>query len=107
MVGDTAPVVRASIMGLVAYYILMSGRSTRGIMILAFTLVLMLIYSPMSIRYDVSLHLSFLAVLGIMYFQEFFSRVFSWVPGALAIRESLVLTFSAMILTLPIMIFNF
>jgi competence protein ComEC len=67
----------------------------------------MVLYSPLSLNYDVSLHLSFLAVIGIVYTQGFFKYVFSFLPDFLAIREAFVLTLAALSLTLPIMMFQF
>ena len=65
----------------------------------------MSVVSPLSLSYDVSLHLSFLAVIGIMYTQEMFQKLFSWVPNTFAIREALVLTLAALSFSLPLMIF--
>jgi competence protein ComEC len=67
----------------------------------------MIILSPFSLNYDVSLHLSFLAVLGIIYTQKFFDNLFNFLPNFLEIKTAFVLTLSALVFTLPIMIFNF
>jgi len=67
----------------------------------------MLLFSPLILNYDVSFQLSFLAVLGIVYLSDFFKKVFKFMPEFLAIRESFVMTMSALIMTIPIMIFNF
>jgi len=107
LVGFSAPVVRASIMGLVAYFILMSGRKPVSITVVLFTASCMVLFSPLSLNYDVSFHLSFLAVIGIIYTQEFFKNMFSFLPKTLAIREAFVLTLSALSFTIPIMIFQF
>ena len=107
LVWDTAPVIRASIMWLVWYYIMVSGRQTNSLSIILLTALLMIAISPMSLNYDVSLHLSFLAVVWIVYTQGFFKRIFSFLPETLAIREAFVLTMWALSFTLPIMIFNF
>ena len=67
----------------------------------------MTIFNPLALSYDVSLHLSFLAVIGIMYTQDLFSKIFYWVPNIFAIRQALVLTLAALSFSLPIMIFQF
>ena len=69
--------------------------------------VAMVIWSPLILTYDVSFHLSFLAVFGILYTQDFFKRIFYFLPETLAIKEAFVLTLSALTFALPIMIFNF
>jgi competence protein ComEC len=107
LVGDTAPVIRASIMGLVWYYILMSWRKWNSLAIILFTLIVMIILSPLSLNYDVSLHLSFLAVLWIIYTQKFFEKTFDFLPNFLEIKTAFTLTLSAMVFTLPIIFLNF
>lgn len=107
LVWDTAPVIRASIMGLLAYYILMSGRKWSILTILMFTAFLMAIHSPFILNYDISFALSFLAVFGIVYSQNLWKKVFNFMPETLAIREAFILTMSALTFTLPIMLLNF
>jgi len=102
-----APVVRAAIMGILWYIFLQSWNQGRTITLIAFTAVVMTLMSPLSLNYDVSLHLSFLAVIGIVYTQEIFMKLFSWVPSTFAIREAFVLTLSALSFSLPIMMFQF
>jgi len=106
-VGLGAPVVRASIMWIIAYLFLQSWTSARNISLLAFTAVVMVTISPLILLYDLSFHLSFLAVIWIIYTQDFFKRIFVFVPNAFAIREALVLTLWAMVFSLPVMLFQF
>ncbi|MDA7494865.1 ComEC/Rec2 family competence protein, partial [Candidatus Gracilibacteria bacterium] len=107
IVGNTAPVLRAAIMGFIGYIVLISGRKGHSYTILIFTAAVMVIVSPLSLNADVSLHLSFLAVLGIIFTQDFYKKLFSWAPSTLAIQEALILTFAALTFTLPLMLFNF
>lgn len=102
-----APVVRAAIMWILWYVFLQSWNKSNTLTLIAFTAVLMGLYSPLSLNYDVSLHLSFLAVIGIVYTQEIFMKLFSWIPSTFAIREAFVLTLSALSFSLPIMMFQF
>ncbi len=106
-VGLGAPVVRAAIMGILWYIFLQSGNNAKNITILLFAAVCMTLYSPLALNYDVSLHLSFLAVIWIIYTQEFFGKVFRFIPSIFAIREAFVLTLAALSFSLPIMIFQF
>lgn len=107
LVWFSAPVVRAAIMWGIAYIILSMWRSSSNLTLVLLTACIMVWVSPLSLNYDVSLHLSFLAVIGIVYTQWFFKKIFSFLPSILAIREAFVLTLSALSFTLPIMIFNF
>lgn len=107
VVWDNRPVIRASIMWIIWYFILISWRKQHNLTLLLFTAFLMILYNPYYINYDISFHLSFLAVIWLLYFQNFFNYLFWFLPKFFAIRESFVLTMSAMSTTLPIMIFNF
>ena len=107
LVGFSIPVIRAAIMWLLAYYILMSGRKWNLLTIVLITAFLLILYLPLSLNYDISLHLSFLAVLWIIYCQWFFNKLFSFLPETLAIREAFVMTLSALVFSIPIMIFDF
>ena len=106
-VGLWAPVVRAAIMGMIGYIFLEQWSSAKNVSILLFSAVSMSLYSPLSLIYDVSLHLSFLAVIWIIYTQDFFKRCCFWIPQIFAIREAFVLTLAALSFSLPIMIFQF
>lgn len=101
------PVVRAAIMGVIWYIVLVSWRKSDSLTLLLVTAFCMILVSPTSLNYDVSFHLSFLAVLGIVYTQTFFKKCFWFLPEFLAIREAFILTLSALCFTLPIMIFQF
>lgn len=107
IVWDTAPVIRAAIMWILWYIILLSWRNTHSYTLVTLSALIMVYFSPYTLSYDVSFHLSFLAVLWIIFTQVFWKKIFFFVPELFAIKEALVLTFAAMVFTLPIMIFNF
>lgn len=107
LVWFTAPVIRAAIMWIIWYIILNNWRKWNTLSMIIFTLILMVSFSPLSINYDVSLHLSFLAVLWIIYFQDFFESNLKFITNFLEIRNALSLTLSAYIFTIPIMIISF
>jgi competence protein ComEC len=107
LVGDTAPVIRAAIMWLIWYFILVSGRNTHSYTLITLTWAIMIFLYPQSLNYDVSLHLSFLAVIWIIFTQNFYKKIFNKAPEFLAIKEALILTFAALTFTLPLMLFNF
>lgn len=102
-----AAVIRASIMWIIWYIVISSWRQWNILSIIVLTLVLMVSFSPLSINYDISLHLSFLAVLWIIYSQKYIESIFSFLPNIFEIKTAFCLTISAMIFTLPIMLFNF
>lgn len=107
LVGDTAPVIRAAIMWLIWYYIIVSWRKWNILSIIIFTLIIMTINSPLSLNYDISFHLSFLAVLWIIYTQKYFDKLFYFLPSTFEIKSAFTLTLWALCFSLPIIILNF
>jgi competence protein ComEC len=107
IVWDNIAALRAAIMWLLAYYILVSGRSWNSFVILLISAFIIVLYNPFILNYDISFQLSFLAVLWLIYTKNFFDKIFSFLPKILAIRESFVLTLSAFSFSLPIMIVYF
>ena len=106
-VGLGAPVIRAAIMGILGYIFAETGRKSSSLAIVAFAAFVMSLYNPLSLLYDVSFQLSFLAVIGIIYTQEVWKKLFFFLPKFAAIQEAFVLTLSSLVFTLPLMIFQF
>jgi len=107
IVWENIAAIRAGIMWLLGYFILVSWRKGDSLSLLLLAAFLIVLYNPLYLNYDISFHLSFLAVVWLLYFQEFWDKVFNILPSFFAIKESFVLTMSALTTTLPIMIFNF
>lgn len=107
LVWFTPPVVRAWIMGFLGYLVLQNGRQANIIAIWILTLIIMVSLNPFSINYDVSLHLSFLAVIWIVFTEKFFNKFFSFLPNFFEIRTAISITLSALVFTIPVMIFSF
>jgi len=109
MTGFQASGVRAGIMGglfLLSQKIGRRSVSSRAIVIAA---GIMLVINPLLLFYDAGFQLSFLAALGIIYLSPVFKRWLRFVPEVkfFNFRSILVMTFSAYIFTLPILIYNF
>ncbi len=107
LVGLTPPVLRAACMWVIIYMVTQSGRQVQTFTLLCLVLLVFTVYNPLSLVYDISLQLSFWAVLGVIYFYPIFEKVFSFLPKFLMIRESILMTLSATLTTLPLMILNF
>ena len=101
------PVIRAAIMWIIWYFILISWRKWNTMSIILFTIILMSSISPLSINYDISFQLSFLSVMWILYLEKYITNLLNFIPNYLEIRTSLSITLSALISTLPIIVFNF
>ena len=99
MTGLQPSAIRAGIMAglfLLSQYLGRSNISARAII---FAAAIMLIHNPLLLRLDVGFQLSFLAMLGIIYLMPIFK---TWLKSGV-----LVMTLSAQVFTLPILIYNF
>jgi competence protein ComEC len=107
LVGASAAVVRAAIMGLISLLALYNGRQyfvTNALFIAAF---LMNIYNPKILIFDVGFQLSFFATCGLVYVSPYIEKYFESLPKVVGIRESILLTISAQIFALPIIVYDF
>ena len=106
-VGAQASVVRAALFGILVLVGRQWGRvSTPSTLLVAAALV-MAAQNPFILLYDVGFQLSFLATIGLVYVAPYFSKVFSFVPAVLGLRESCAQTVSATVVTLPMIVFVF
>jgi competence protein ComEC len=105
--GAEASAVRAGIMGSILFLGQYVGRVQNSFRLLVFAATLMLMQNPLLLFYDVGFQLSCLAVLGIIISFGFFKKVLEKVPPVFGIRDILAMNFSAQVLTLPILIYNF
>jgi competence protein ComEC len=68
MIGFPASAVRAAIMGILAIYAQKIGRSSSMMSLIVLAAAIMLALNPLLLLYDVGFQLSFLAVIGLIYF---------------------------------------
>lgn len=109
MIGAPPSAVRAGIMGGLLIAAQYFGRLATASRVVVFAAALMLLVNPLLLALDVGFQLSFLAILGLIYFQPFF---FQWLqkvpnPNFFPIRTTLSATLAAQTFTLPILIYNF
>ncbi len=113
LIGFPASAVRASIMAFLLLLSLHLGRLNRIVNALALAAVVMLLINPFLLRDDIGFQLSFLAVLGIVYFYPLFSfylEKFLRAPESRIIKGIISvfsLTLAAQVLTLPLIAYNF
>ena len=107
MTGAPASVVRAGILaGLVALG-QFEGRRINMTILLLLVAMVMLIFGPFALRYDIGFQLSFLAFAGLVYLSPIISnnKLIRWAPKFL--KSSFSETMGAQIMVLPILIFYF
>ncbi|MDA1060298.1 MAG: ComEC/Rec2 family competence protein, partial [bacterium] len=107
LVGAGAAVVRAALMGGIALIAVFFGRPYyTGISLLG-AAFFMNLWNPQILPSDLGFQLSFLATCGIVYVSPLIEKYLMFLPRLFAIRESAILTLSAQIFALPIIVLNF
>ena len=106
-VGASPAVVRASIMGILGLLALNYGRQSNIHLTILWTAFFMVLWNPKILWWDVGFQLSFAAVLGLIYVAPLFEKYGNKLPEAFGIREAILMTLSAQVMALPIIIFNF
>jgi len=107
MIGLQPSAVRAGIMA--GFFLLGQhlGRLNISSRAIIFAASLILFFNPFLLALDIGFQLSFLAMLGMIYFLPLFRRLLSFLPDFLELKDIFSMTISAQIFTLPILIYNF
>jgi len=105
--GASASVVRAGIMGIIVLLAKQMGRTSNVGNVMILTAVLMTIQNPLILIWDAGFQLSFVATLGLVYLSPIIKKYFIKIPESFGLQESVVSTLSAIIATLPLILFQF
>lgn len=108
--GATASVVRAAAMGSLALIAQQIGRLSRMFNVLMLTAAVMVAVNPYILLWDAGFQLSFLATIGLVYLSPILAGaipegVYQYAPAAIV--ETLTQTLSAIIATLPLILYQF
>lgn len=107
LVGGSAAVVRAGIMGSLTLWALFTGRKSQVFFALLWSAVIMVAANPYVLLYDVGFQLSFASTLGLLLFVPMLERLCpKWEKGKV-LKEAFLLTVAAQITTTPLMLFHF
>ena len=107
MIGAPASAVRAGIMAgilMVAQYF---GRLYTALRAVVFAGAFMVFLNPFVLKHDVGFQLSFMAILGMIYFYPFLEDKLRFIPEKLSLRSVISMTLSAQAFTFPILLYNF
>jgi len=109
MIGMPISGIRAAIMGILLITAQSLGRISSPLRSVVFAATFMLFLNPFLLKLDIGFQLSFLAILGLIYFQPIFLNFFKKIPDFefFPIKTTLSATLSSQIFTLPILIYNF
>ena|SRR3989344_821116 len=107
LTGAQASVVRAAIMATIVLLARREGRLSdpRNAIVLAGAA--MILFNPIILRHDVGFQLSFMATLGLIYVSPVIERYFQKMPNFFELRETMIMTVSAQIFVLPLLIYYF
>lgn len=105
--GLSASVVRAAIMGVIVLLAKHLGRTSHIFNTLILSALVMTLHNPYVLMWDAGFQLSFLSTLGLIYLNPLFDRYTKFLPEFLSIRESAQTTFSATLVTLPLILYQF
>lgn len=109
LTGFSASAIRAGVMGLMVAYARKIGRLKQGINLLILAAFLMLWQNPKLLKADVGFQLSFLAMLGIIYFEPYFLKLLRPISNSkyLEFRRILAMSLGAQIFVLPMILYYF
>ncbi len=107
LTGFPSSAVRAGVMGILIIWAAKNGRLANSQNAILFSAGVMLFANPLLLRWDIGFQLSFLATLGIVYFYPLFQKYWIEKQSAFGLIEILILTLSAQIFVLPVILFNF
>lgn len=110
LAGGQASIVRAAIMGSIAFSAGLFGRQYFGLLALFLTASLMLFVSPLYYK-DVGFQLSFFSTLGLLVIPKYFESFALSKLGGLKLfsffKEDFLVTLSAQLTTIPILFYHF
>jgi competence protein ComEC len=105
--GASSSVIRAAIMGILVLLAKQVGRVSRVANALVLAAILMLLFNPKILVFDAGFQLSFLATIGLVYLSPILEKYFASWPEVYGLKNSLVTTLSAIILTTPLILYQF
>lgn len=98
---------RASLMAWLLLFGPFIGRKTVAVFSLLLAADIFVLLNPLRLGYDLGFQLSFLAVLGILLYSKYLSKIFSFITNRLKFREVISVTLSAQIFTWPLIVHSF
>lgn len=105
--GFGASVVRASIMGVLVLISKNVNRFANIKNIILGSALIMVLFNPNVLVFDIGFQLSFLSTIGLIYGTHYIENFFWWCNNTFGVKNSLVSTLASTIFTLPIIIFYF
>ncbi len=80
------------------------GREAQGLQLLSLASLIMILHQPLSLPYDPSFQLSFLATVGLIVWTPYIERIIKSVPKKFLLREIIASTVATQIVVIPYII---
>lgn len=106
MTGGSSTALRAGLMASLAIYARASGRNYDVGRALLLAGVIMIIFNPFLLVYDVSFQLSFIATTALIFFTPKIEKYFLWMPTRFGLRDIVSVTFAVYIFVLPFILYK-
>lgn len=107
MVGASASIVRAAVMGMAVLVARYFGRGYQAGRLLILAAFVMVLINPKVLIFDISFQLSFLAMLGLIYVSPRLELKLKRIPEFWKFKASFIETLSAQVAVLPLLLFSF
>lgn len=107
LTGASASVVRAALMGGLVLLASQVGRISKITNALLFAAAAMLVFNPKILAFDAGFQLSFAATIGLVFLSPIFEKYLVKLPSFFGVKESLATTMSAIVFTLPLILYTF
>ena len=106
MTGGSSTALRAGIMATLALIARATVRNYDVARALILAGVLMILFNPFVLVYDVSFQLSFIATVAVIFFTPKIEKYFLWVPDFFKLRDIVSVTCAAYIFVLPFILYK-
>lgn len=107
LIGFISPALRSSAMILLALFGPIIKRQTFSLYSVVFLADIFVLANPYLLLFDISFQLSFLAVLGLIFYTNYFKYFFRKIPQIFNSREVLAVTLAAQMFTWPVTAYYF
>jgi len=106
LTGANSTAVRAGVMAVLALFARATGRNYDVARALLLAGVIMILFNPFVLVYDVSFQLSFIATVAVIFYAPRIEKYFLWVPDFFKLRDIVSVTCAAYIFVLPFILYK-
>ena len=106
MTGASSTAIRAGIMATLALIARATGRNYDVARALMLAAIIMILINPLTLVYDVSFELSFIATIAVIFFTPKIEKYFLWVTERFGLRDIVSVTAAAYIFVTPFILYK-